>query len=40
LITGQGYTVAKAAEALGVATNMRYCWEENAEKEKAGISLS
>jgi transposase len=32
LITAQGYSVAKAAEALGVATNMRYRWKENAEK--------
>jgi transposase len=40
LITEQGYTVAKAAEALGVATNMLYRWKENAEKQKAGISFS
>jgi len=40
LITEQGYTVAKAAEALGVATNMLYRWKENTEKQKAGISLS
>ena len=40
LITEQGYTVAKAAEALGVATNMRYCWKENAEKQKASKTLS
>jgi transposase len=40
LITEQGYTVAKAAEALGVATNMRYRWKENAEKQKASITLS
>mgnify|MGYP000750961391 CR=1 FL=1 len=40
LITEQGYTVAKAAEAWSVATNMLYRWKENAEKQKAGISLS
>ena len=40
LVTEQGYTVAKAAEALGIATNMLYRWKENAEKQKAGISLS
>jgi putative transposase len=40
LITEQGYTVAKAAEALGVATNMLSRWKENAEKRKAGITLS
>jgi transposase len=40
LVTEQGYTVPKAAEALGVATNMLYCWKKNAEKQKAGITLS
>jgi transposase len=40
LITEQGDTVAKVAEALGVATNMLYRWKENAEKQKAGITLS
>jgi transposase len=33
-ITEQGYTVAKAAEALGVATNILYRWKENPEKQK------
>jgi len=40
LVTEQGYTVPKAAEALGVATNMLYRWKENAEKKNAGIILS
>lgn len=40
LVTDQGYTVPKAAEALGVATNMLYRWKENAEKKNAGILLS
>jgi transposase len=40
LIMEQGYTVAKATEALVVATKMLYRWKENAEKQKAGISLS
>jgi len=40
LNTEQGYTVAKAAETLGVATNMFYRWKENAEKQKAGITSS
>ena len=40
LVTEQGYTVPKAAEALGIATNMLYRWKENAEKQRAGISLS
>ncbi len=40
LATEQGYTVPKAAEALGVAANMLYRWKEQAEQRKAGISLS
>ena len=40
LVTEQDYTVAKAVEALGVATNMLYRWKENAEKQQAGITLS
>jgi transposase len=40
LVTEQGYTVPKAAEALGVATNMLYRWKEKAEKKNAGIVLS
>ena len=40
LVTEQGYTVPKAAEGLGVATNMLYRWKENAEKQKPGITLS
>ena len=40
LVTEQGYTVPKAAEALGVAANMLYRWKENAEKKNAGIVLS
>ena len=40
LITEQGYTVAKAAEGLSVATNMFYSWKENTEKQKTGRSLA
>jgi len=40
LVTDQGYTVPKAAEALGVATNILYRWKENVEKKNAGIILS
>jgi transposase len=40
VVTEQGYIVPKAAEALGVATNMLYRWKENAEKKNAGIVLS
>jgi transposase len=40
LVTEQGYTVPKAAEAVGVAPNILYRWKDNAEKQKAGITLS
>jgi transposase len=40
LVTEQGYTVPRAAEALGVAANILYRWKDNAEKQKAGITLS
>jgi transposase len=40
LITKQDYTVAKAAEAFGIATNMLYRWKDNTEKQKTGINLS
>ena len=40
LVTEQGSTVPKVAEALSTATNMLYRWKENAEKQKAGITLS
>ncbi|MFT5711561.1 MAG: transposase [Halioglobus sp.] len=30
----------KAAEALGAAANILYRWKDNAEKQKAGITLS
>jgi transposase len=40
LITEQGYTVTKAAVALGVAANMLYRWKKNTEKQKAGINLA
>jgi len=40
LVTEQGYSVPKAAEALGVAINMLYRWKENAENQKAGITLT
>ena len=40
LVIEQGYSVPKAAEVLGVVTNILYCWKENAENQKAGITSS
>ena len=40
LVTESGCSVPKAAEALGPASTMLYSWKENAENQKAGITLS
>ena len=40
LVTEQGYSVQKAADAVGVAVNLLYKWKEAAEAEKTGQSLS
>ena len=40
LVIEQGYSVPKAWEALGLATNILYRWKENAENQKVGITLS
>lgn len=40
LVTEQGYSVPKAAEAVGVAANLLYKWKEAMEAEKAGQVLS
>ncbi len=32
LITEQGYTVPKAADALGVSANLLYTWKQKAEE--------
>jgi transposase len=39
LVTEQGHSVPKVAEALGVSIKMFYRWKENSEK-KADIILS
>ncbi len=40
LVTEQGYTVSKAAEAVGVTAKILYGWRKNVEQKKAGISVS
>ena len=40
LVTEQGYTVPKAAEALGVTAKMLYGWRKKVEQQKAGVSVS
>ena len=40
LVTEQGYTVPKAAEALGVTAKMLYSWRKNVEQKKTGVSVS
>lgn len=34
LVTEQGYSVAKAAESLGIRTNLLYRWKDNHEAAK------
>ena len=36
LVTEQGYSVAKAAESLGIRANLLYRWKDNEESLKAG----
>lgn len=40
LVTEQGYSVPKAAEAVGVATNLLYKWKETIEAERSGTALN
>jgi transposase len=40
LVKEQGYSVPKAAESLGIATNMLYRWKEQIEQKQAGITLA
>ena len=40
LVRDQGYSVAKAAEAVGITPAMLYKWKEHLEAEAAGKSLS
>ena len=40
LITEQGYSAAKAAEAVGVTTSLLYRWKESLEAEASGGTLS
>lgn len=39
LVSEQGYTVAQAAEAVGVSTSLLYKWKEHKEQEQAGNKL-
>ncbi|BBP44690.1 hypothetical protein THMIRHAS_22470 [Thiosulfatimonas sediminis] len=40
LVTDQGYSVAEAAESLGVRTNLIYKWKEKFEAQANGSALS
>jgi len=39
LVLDQGYSVAKAAESVGVKTSLVYSWKDKVESEKAALSL-
>lgn len=40
LITEQGYSATRAAEAVGLTTRLLYKWKEAFEAEKSGDALS
>lgn len=40
LVTDQGYSVAEAAESLGVRTNLIYKWKDKFEAQANGSALS
>lgn len=40
LVTEQGYSVSKAAESLGITTNMLYRWKEKLESDAGESSIS
>lgn len=39
LITEQGYSVAQAAESLGVRANLLYRWKQQLDEQQAGTRL-
>nr|WP_283103604.1 transposase [Thiomicrospira microaerophila] len=40
LVTEQGYSVAEAAQSLGVRTNLLYKWKDKLESQAKGIALN
>ncbi|WNO59677.1 transposase [Rheinheimera sp. MMS21-TC3] len=40
LVTDQGYSVAEAAEAVGVNPNQIYKWKDHLEAQASGVALS
>jgi transposase len=40
LIADQGYSVQKAADSLGIRSNLLYRWQRQLEDQKSGKSLS
>ena len=40
LVSEQGYSVQKAADSLGIRSNMLYRWKEQMEARKSGKALS
>ena len=40
LVLEQGYSVPKASESLGIATNMLYRWKDQFEQKRDGVALS
>tara|TARA_S200000501_G_C20660578_1_gene671686 strand:+ start:181 stop:471 length:291 start_codon:yes stop_codon:yes gene_type:complete len=40
LVNDQGYSVQKAADSLGIRSNMLYRWKDELDAEKSGKNLS
>jgi transposase len=40
LVTDQGYSVPKAADSLGIRSNLLYRWQRQLEDQQSGKSLS
>jgi len=40
LVTDQGYSVAEAAEAVGLNPNQIYTWKDHLEAQASGVALS
>lgn len=38
LVTNEGYSVAKAAESLGIRANLLYRWKDNEEAQNTGAA--
>lgn len=40
LVVEQGYSVAKAAESLGIGASLLYKWKEKSDAQREGVTLA